>query len=159
MVVQLDQSPIGAVQKPRILVTILTYLGIMAPGNLLWEVAQLPLYTIWTEGTNAEIFFAVIHCTLGDILIAAVSLIVSWVAIARRTWPSEKYWLVATVALLVGAIYTVFSEWLNVSLRASWSYRDAMPTVGPLNTGLAPLLQWIVLPSIDFVWLRRAVLR
>src|SRR3546814_5165705 len=30
------------------------YLAVIAVGNLLWEFAQLPLYTIWYEGRSEE---------------------------------------------------------------------------------------------------------
>jgi hypothetical protein len=38
--------------------------------DLLWEAAHLPLYAIWTDGTIREKAFAVLHCTMGDVLIA-----------------------------------------------------------------------------------------
>ena len=59
-------------------------------------------------------------------------------------------------ATLLGIAYLIFSEWLNVSLRGSWAYRDAMPTVGPLATGLAPILQWVILPPLVFLLTRKA---
>jgi hypothetical protein len=30
-------------------------------------------------------------------------------------------------AVLLGLGYTVFSEWLNVRIRQSWSYTEAVP--------------------------------
>jgi hypothetical protein len=39
------------------------FLVFVAAGNLVWGIAQLPLYTIWYEGTLGEIAFAVAHCT------------------------------------------------------------------------------------------------
>jgi hypothetical protein len=50
------------------------YLPWLAVLNLVWEIAQLPLYTIWNDGTRTEIAFAVLHCTLGDILIGMAAL-------------------------------------------------------------------------------------
>src|SRR3546814_16537515 len=47
------------------------YLVAITVGNLVWEFAHLPLYTIWYEGTPGEILFAVLHCTGGDLLIAS----------------------------------------------------------------------------------------
>lgn len=44
-----------------------------------WEIGQLPLYTIWTDETPANNVFAVIHCTGGDIIIAGA-------ALASRLW-------------------------------------------------------------------------
>ena len=46
------------------------YLTVVALGNLAWEIMQLPLYTIWASGTWRELVFAVVHCTLGDVLIS-----------------------------------------------------------------------------------------
>jgi len=45
---------------------------------------------------------------------------------------------------------TILSEWLNVEIRRTWSYAAAMPVVPWLGTGLAPLLQWLVVPSLAF---------
>jgi len=43
--------------------------------------------------------------------------------------------------------YTIFSEWLNTAVRQSWAYSPLMPVLPIMGTGLAPLLQWIVVPS------------
>jgi hypothetical protein len=50
--------------------------------------------------------------------------------------------------------YTVFSEWLNVSVRGSWEYAAAMPEV--LGIGLSPLFQWLVVPGLALFLLRAA---
>src|SRR5258707_6409697 len=52
------------------LIVLRRYLLISAFGNLAWEFAHLPLYTIWQQGTPTDIIFAAVHCTGGDILIA-----------------------------------------------------------------------------------------
>ena len=54
-------------------------------------------------------------------------------------------------AILLGAAYTVFSEWLNVDIRRSWSYTAAMRVLPVLGTGLTPLLQLVVVPGLAFV--------
>ena len=51
---------------------------------------------------------------------------------------------------MLGAAYTIFSERLNVQVRRSWAYTAAMPVLPGLGTGLAPLLQWLVVPSLAF---------
>jgi hypothetical protein len=56
--------------------------------------------------------------------------------------------------MLLGLVYTVFSEWLNVSVRGSWAYASAMPVVPILGTGLSPVLQWLVVPAASFIWVR-----
>ena len=104
------------------------YLGSSAAGHLVWEILQLPLYTIWTAQVRDQVF-AVIHCTFGDLLIALGTLVVALVAVANTAWPRDRFWRVATVTILLGVGYTVFSEWLNVVVRASWAYSEWMPVV------------------------------
>lgn len=124
------------------------YLGVSIAAHLIWEVLQLPLYTIWTTGTLAQQAFAVLHCTVGDTMIAGLSLLVALALFARATWPSTGVVRVFAVSLVIGVVYTVYSEWLNVSVRRSWAYSDLMPVVPVLGTGLAPLLQWLVVPTL-----------
>lgn len=132
------------------------YLAVIAVGNLVWETLQLPLYTIWRTGTLREQAFAVIHCTLGDLLIALSSLALALIIVGRSAWPSSRFWQVAGLTIIFGIGYTAFSEWLNVVVRASWAYSEWMPVI-PLfgfRLGLSPLLQWIVVPAAAFGLLR-----
>jgi hypothetical protein len=131
-----------------------TYLGVIAAGNLIWETAQLPLYTIWKTGTVREKVVAVLHCTGGDLLIALSSLVLVLVVAGHSRWPAANFWPVATLTITVGLIYTVFSEWLNIMVRASWAYSELMPVIPWLGTGLSPFLEWLVLPLAAFwvVW-------
>jgi uncharacterized membrane protein len=131
------------------------YFAFVAVANLVWEIAQLPLYTIWYEATPGEIAFAVAHCTGGDILIASASLLLALLLVARPTWPDETYRRVATLTVAFAVPYTVFSEWLNTEIRGSWAYSELMPVVPVLDAGLAPLAQWIVIPIAAFWWARR----
>jgi len=137
----------------------LSYVLILTAANLAWEIAQLPLYTIWTEASAAEQVFAILHCTIGDTLIGAATLAIALIIFGDRNWPTRHYWRAALAATVLGIVYLVFSEWLNVSVRGNWAYRDMMPTFGPLDTGLAPLLQWIALPPLVFFLLKRQTQR
>ena len=119
--------------------------------NLVWEVAQLPLYTIWRDGTWDEIIFAVAHCTAGDVLIGLFSAGGAFFLAGMR-WPQEarSRLIFITCFLAFGLTYTVFSEWLNVAVRKSWAYSTLMPVIPPLDTGLSPILQWIAVPMVAF---------
>lgn len=114
--------------------------------HLAWEIAQLPLYTIWLEPIPRQVF-AVVHCTLGDLMIAALTLLTALAMFGTSSWPSSNTRGVWLLLLILGVAYTVYSEWLNVSVRGSWSYAEQMPVVPILGTGLSPLLQWIVVPT------------
>jgi hypothetical protein len=132
-----------------------------AAGHLLWETAQLPLYTIWSTSRWGEILFAVIHCTAGDALITAAALMLAIFTARRLRWLLFGGRMVLA-AVLLGLGYTVFSEWLNVRIRQSWSYTEAMPVLLPFGTGLAPFLQWLVVPGLALAiavsWGRRRLL-
>lgn len=129
------------------------YLGVIAVGNLFWEALQLPLFTLWRTARPGYLAFAALHCWVGDLLIASVSLGFG-ILVAGRTWPSRGYVTAAAGTLVSGLAYTVFSEWLNVTVRGSWAYAPAMPRLPPFGTGLSPLLQWVVVPLIAFAWVR-----
>lgn len=131
------------------------YIMFIAGANLIWEIAQLPLYTIWSEGTPGEIAFAVIHCTGGDILIASAALLGALLVLGNGRWPFERFGAVAGLAFTAGLSYTIFSEWLNTEIRGSWAYTDMMPVLPLIGAGLSPLAQWIVIPLAAFWWARR----
>jgi hypothetical protein len=94
----------------------------------------------------------VLHCTLGDVLIASVAFLGSVAVFGRSGWPIRRFPLVAVSTVMSALAYTVFSEWLNTVVRESWAYRDAMPRLPWLGTGLTPVLQWIVVPGVAFWW-------
>lgn len=127
-------------------------------GHIAWETLQLPLYTIWFEGSLSQIIFAVVHCTGGDVLIASAALLAALLVFGQG-WPISfaAYRNTAAAAIVLGAGYTIFSEWLNVNVRASWAYGPWMPRLPPLGTGLAPLAQWLIVPGLAFVWARRCL--
>ena len=132
------------------------YFVCIALGNLLWEVAQLPLYTIWITGTRGQLAFAVVHCTAGDLLIATLALLAALVTVGNARWPAKRFTRVAFVTVGAGVAYTIFSEWLNLVVRQSWAYSEAMPVVPLIGVGLSPLLQWLVIPGVAMLVVRRS---
>jgi hypothetical protein len=139
--------------QPAWLPALATYLAVIGGLNLIWEVLQLPLFTIWATGSLSERTFAVVHCTGGDLVIAFVSLVIALIGTWAVDWPQQNFRRVAVQAIGLGIAYTAFSEWLNVYVRRSWAYADWMPTVtiGTVRIGLSPLLQWLVVPTLAFL--------
>jgi len=135
------------------------YLGVTALGDLAWEAAHLPLYTLWETGTAGEKLFAVMHCTGGDLLIALSCLALALISVGDRAWPLHAHGRVAVTTAILGVGNTIFSEWLNIVVRGSWAYAERMPVVPLIETGLSPLLQWLVVPLIALWLARRAVVR
>ena len=131
-------------------------LAVILGGNLLWEFAHMPLYTIWNEGTWAQILFAAVHCTGGDILIALAALTLALMLVGTSRWPGERFAVVAAVTIVLGVAYMGLSEYLNIVIRAAWAYSGLMPVVrlGPVEIGLSPFLQWFMVPGIAFALVR-----
>lgn len=124
------------------------YALLILGANLAWEIAQLPLFTLWTEATAGTIAMSIVHCTLGDLAIATVALIAALAIVQRTAIRTGRYVSLHLTVIAPGAAYTVFSEWLNVAVLRNWQYSPLMPVLPPLGTGLSPLLQWIVLPPL-----------
>ncbi len=128
---------------------VVAYIAVSTIGNLLWETAQLPLYTVWRNGTPHEILVALIHCNGGDLLIVSFTLATAAVVARLCGWP--RFGLcTGIVTLSLGIAYTILSEWLNVEVWRRWSYAPTMPVLPWIGTGLAPLLQWLIVPSLAF---------
>lgn len=126
--------------------TLRRYLLWSAGLHFVWEIAQLPLYTLWRTGTWREIVSAILHCTAGDIMITTLSLVAALVAAGSAEWPRQGAGRVTLVLLFFGIAYTIYSEWLNTVVRRNWEYTSAMPRLPGMGTGLSPLLQWLIVP-------------
>lgn len=124
-------------------------------ANLAWEIAQLPLYTLWRTATSGYLAFAVLHCTAGDVLIALTSLLGALPLAGLQAWPPRRFTVLVVAAVALGLAYTAYSEWLNFYVRRSWAYAEAMPLLPGLGIGLSPLLQWLIIPVAGLLWARQ----
>ena len=114
--------------------------------NLAWEIAHVRLYTIWMETDGPGIAWAVLHCSLGDVVIALAMFALAGIVLWRMDWPMSQP-LTGGAILVIGALaYTAWSEWHNVYRAGSWGYTASMPTI--FGIGLSPLLQWLILPPL-----------
>ena len=96
-----------------------------------------------------------LKATIGDVGIALA-------AFAAGSWWSHKFhwtrnpsWQAISVFLAVGVAATIAFEWYAVSWANRWAYSEAMPIVPVLRVGIAPILQWIVLPPLVIYFVRR----
>jgi hypothetical protein len=135
---------------------LMRYLCAVAGVSLAWEMLQLPLYTIWETGSPGSIAFAALHCAAGDVLIALAAATLALALFGSDSWPDEDYVRVATIATALGFGYMLYSEWSNTAVRQNWAYGPAMPRLPLLGTGLAPVLQWLIIPPLAFWWAHRA---
>lgn len=62
---------------------------ISTPLHLAWEVLHVRFYTLWQEASTGTIVYAVLHCTVGDAMIAAAAFVIAAAATRRRDWPQH----------------------------------------------------------------------
>ncbi len=148
-------KPFMPEQSPTIWKFLWSYLALSLPLHLTWETVQLPLYTLWKNPDKGAIAYAVVHCTAGDLMIAACTLLLGWVAagMLHSQRDSPRFMVIVTIAL--GVLYTIVSEWNNTGVLRSWTYSALMPQV--FGIGVSPIAQWIVIPALLFAVLRKCL--
>jgi len=122
--------------------------GFLLNGN--WEWLQTPFYQDATKSVNDIVWFR-LHCTVGDVLILlACALAVT--GLRRSTsWLARPRILDFALMTALGLVYTSFSELVNLG-RDTWAYSELMPLVPGTAIGVAPLAQWLILPTAA-LWL------
>ena len=136
---------------------LLRYLPLLATLNLMWEAAQVPLYSLWKEATPSYIGFSVLHCTAGDVMIGGAALLLAVIIGGERSLAQWRWRRIAVITTLAGTGYTIFSEWMNTTVLQSWAYAEAMPRIGlaGVEIGVSPVAQWLVLPTLALYLARK----
>lgn len=125
--------------------------------NYPWEFLQVPFF----EGMpKANHWDAVVVCTraaAGDALIALAAFWAVALHWRERSWICRPRSGQIGAFVAVGVLVTVGLEWHATVLADRWSYAEHMPVVPLLGTGLAPLLQWLLLPPLIVWFVRRQI--
>ena len=114
--------------------------------NLAWEIAHARLYTLWAETDRLTVAWSLLHCTLGDVLIALALFALTGMVLRESDWPASRPWAGGAMVVSGAMAYTAWSEWYNVYRAGSWGYSASMPLI--FGIGLSPLLQWLILPPV-----------
>ena len=136
----------GAPVPPGLPAHALLWLVLAFVLNLLWEIAQARLYAIWTEAAPLGVAWALLHCSIGDAMIALTMFALAGIALRRADWPVSRPWSGGAIVVMGSMAYTVWSEWHNVYRAGNWAYAASMPLI--FGIGLSPLLQWLLLPPL-----------
>ena len=121
--------------------------------NFFWEVTETYFYVL-KYSDFSTMLYGWFHCTLGDVMITLGSFwfvsVVHW----NRRWFLKSTGRSFAGFVILGVVYTLFSEWANVRISKSWAYNEAMPVIPLLKVGLVPIIQWIVIPLVTILLLR-----
>ena len=125
--------------------------------NYPWEFLQVPLFDRLASAEHWEAIKGCSSAALGDtVIMLAAYWIVAAIAGSRR-WIIAPSGLQLALFVTMGVSITALIEWLALHglwIR-SWSYSPLMPVIPGVRVGLAPLLQWIVLPPLVVWFVRR----
>lgn len=117
-----------------------------------WEMLQVTLYRGMPEAGHWSAVLRCTQATAGDVVIAGMAYFIgSWSA-NDRLWLGPLQRRPVALYLASGLAITAGLEWLNVHIWKEWAYGPAMPVIAGI--GLAPTLQWIVIPILA-LWLAR----
>lgn len=120
--------------------------------HLAWEAIQTPLYAD-ADRDLSYLAWTRLHCTLGDVLILLACFWGTALLFGGRDWIVAGGVPPALTFVALGVAYTSWSEWWNAGIRGNWSYAPSMPTLWGI--GASPLLQWIVVPFLVWLLVRR----
>ena len=126
--------------------------------NVMWEMLQAPWFVGMLDKPWWEATAECLRAAGGD----AVMILIAFAAVslaARETrWMDRPARGPLLAFLLLAAAQGLALEWF--SLRAGrWSYLPSMPVEPILGLGLAPILQWLILPAVALWMARRGAAR
>lgn len=125
--------------------------------NFFWEVLQTYFYAL-RDVPFRTMLYGWIHCTFGDVLLTIISFWLISLASQNRKWFFHLNRLNLGGFVLVGIIFTIISERVNVRVLRSWTYNQSMPLIPLLEVGLTPLLQWMMIPPLIILLVRHYLL-
>jgi hypothetical protein len=121
--------------------------------NFPWEVLQAPLFVGMAGQPHVDAMLSCLRASLGD----AAIMLLGYVAVALAS--GDRWWGLAptgrrlAVFMAIGLTITIVIERLATAglWFQNWTYSEAMPVVPGTGLGVAPLLQWVLLPLLT-VW-------
>lgn len=144
---------VGFIDRPDVNIAIFASLL-----NYPWEFLQVPFYR---DMPSASHWSGVVECslaTIGDVIIMLVAFWLTALTARSGRWVVEPRARQIALFVAIGLIVTLVIEYLAVRSDWGWRYASSMPLVPLLGAGLAPVLQWIVLPPLALWFVRRQVI-
>ena len=122
--------------------------------NYPWEMLQAPFFAGIAEMRHWDAVRECSWATVGDAALLVGGFWAGAVVQRSRAWMARPRPSAVAAFLAFGVLATVALEWLATNLWDRWQYAPRMPVVPGLGTGLAPLLQWLLLPPL-LIWIVR----
>lgn len=125
------------------------------PMHFTWEFLQAPLFLNMQTATHLDGIGTCFQATLGDMGIVLTAFWVAALQARTRGWVSHADWRSTALFVGTGLVATAVIEFLSTEVFIRWTYGPAMPLIPLIGTGLAPLLQWALIPPLVLWYLCR----
>lgn len=125
------------------------------PMHFTWEVVQAPLFGSMLDVFHVEGIRICFQATLGDM---AITLLAYWSAAflaGTRQWVVQPSRSSITAWLATGVAITIIMEFYSTEIAGRWTYGASMPRLPVIGTGVAPVMQWIVIPLLVIWYIQR----
>lgn len=125
--------------------------------NYPWEFLQVPFYQIMPSSAHWSAILVCSLATLGDVIIMLVAFWLTALVARSAYWVIKPRATDVTLFVVIGLVITLVIEHNAVRAVGGWRYATSMPLLPLLGTGLAPVLQWLLLPPLALWFVRRQV--
>lgn len=116
--------------------------------HFVWEMLQIPFYEAMVDASHGTAVWACTKATFGDVAIAVTAYLGAAFVGGSFGWLRQLSARPMAVYFAIGLGITVVFEFLATEVLGRWAYSELMPTLPVLNTGLTPILQWVIVPAI-----------
>lgn len=125
------------------------------PIHFTWEVLQAPLFRSMQEVSHMDGIRICFQATLGDMAILLLAFWFTALLARTRHWVAQPSRRAIAAWLFFGLAMTIALEFYSTEVIHRWTYSASMWRLPLAGTGVAPLMQWIVLPLLLLWYLHR----
>ncbi len=122
--------------------------------NLPWELLQIPLFKAMPTLAHWDGVMVCLRAAAGDGVIALLAFWAIALLGGTRNWIARLSIRTLCTYVVIGLLFTVVVEYWATQVAGRWQYAAAMPRLPLLETGLLPLLQWVLIPPL-LLWVVR----
>lgn len=95
------------------------------------------------------------QATMGDMAIVLVAYWAASILAGTRNWVARPSRRAVAAWLATGLAITAAIEFYSTEVTGRWTYDASMPRLPLIGTGIAPVLQWVVVPMLVLWYMRR----
>ena len=123
--------------------------------HFFWEMVQVPFFKGMMEASHGAVVWLCTRAAIGDANIALFAYGIA-AAVTKDGFWVQGWWRRHTLGayFATGLFITIVFEAWATGAGQRWSYDDSMPLLPFLGTGTAPLMQWVIVPTVSLFGLR-----